>query len=197
MSTSPNPVPSPGQGPQQVQQERQNVVLWILVGLGIVFLCAVFGIAMIVHAVRATRINVRNGGAVDINVPGGVNIHAGGAVDVGLPVYPGAVPQGKGASIDITTANQNQSAVSDAHYSTPDSIEKVDQWYGERLSKDFRREGPGPKETVVKGLSVRVDTGEIVFLSDQGPAATIVSLKRSGDGGTIIDLSRMGARETQ
>jgi hypothetical protein len=197
VSTSPNPVPSPGQGPQQVQEARHSVLLWILVGLAIVFLCGVFGIAMIVHAVRATRINVRNGNNVDISVPGGVSIRAGAAVDVGLPVYPGALPDGKGGSVQITTGNDNQSGVSDAHYNTPDSIEKVDQWYGERLGKDFRREGPGPKETVVKGLSLRVDSGEIVFLSDQGPAATIVSLKRTAGGGTTIDLARMGSRETQ
>jgi hypothetical protein len=197
VSTSPNPVPSPGQGPQQVQEARHNVLVWVLVGLAIVFLCAVFGIGMIVHAVRATRVSVRNGGNVDIQVPGGVRIQAGAAQDVGLPVYPGAVPQGKGGSVQITTSNENQTGVSDAHYDTSDPIEKVDEWYGERLGKDFRREGPGPKDTIVKGLTVRVDTGEIVYTSDIGPAATIVSLKRSAGGGTTIDLARMGGRETQ
>ncbi len=197
MSTSPNPVPSPGQGPQQVQEARHNVLLWILAGLAIVFFCAVFGIVMIVRAVRATRINVRNGNNVDISVPGGVSIHAGAAVDVGLPVYPDALPEGKGGSVQITTSNENQTGVSDAHYTTSDPIEKVDEWYGERLGKDFRREGPGPKDTIVKGLTVRVETGEIVYTSEAGSAATIVSLKRTLNGGTIIDLARMGARETQ
>jgi hypothetical protein len=102
-----------------------------------------------------------------------------------------------GGSVQITTANSDQTGVSDAHYTTPDPIEKVDQWYGERLGKGFTREGPGPKETIVKGLTVRVETGEVVYISDAGPAATIVSLKRTSGGGTSIDLSRMGSRETQ
>jgi hypothetical protein len=197
VSTSPNPVPSPGQGQQQVPQPQHNVLLWVLAGVGIVFICGVLGIAMIVNAVRTARHNVGPGGNLDIRVPGGVRIQAGDAVDVGLPVYPGASAQGSGGSVQITTPNSGQTGVSDAHYTTPDPIEKVDEWYGERLGKDFRREGPGPKDTVVKGLSVRVETGEIVYTSDVGSAAIIVSLKRTQGGGTSIDLARMGGRETQ
>jgi hypothetical protein len=165
--------------------------------LGIVFFCLVFAGMMILHALRGTHIDVGRGGNVEIHAPGGVTIRAGNAVDVGVPVYPGASSLGKGGSVQITTANEDQTGVSGANYTTPDPIEKVDAWYGERLGKDFVREGPGPKQMLVKGLSVRVETGEIAYTSDLGPSATIVSLKRTLGGGTSISLARMGSRETQ
>jgi hypothetical protein len=49
----------------------------------------------------------------------------------------------------------------------------------------------------VKGVTVHVETGEISYISQSGPAISIVSLKRGVGGGTKIDLARMGRSEAQ
>jgi hypothetical protein len=73
----------------------------------------------------------------------------------------------------------------------------VDEWYRGKLDKDFERQGPGPRELTVKGTTVHVETGEIAYISQTGPAICIVSLKRGFGGGTKIDLARMGRSESQ
>jgi len=73
----------------------------------------------------------------------------------------------------------------------------VDDWYRGRLDKDFQREGPGPTQLTVKGTTVHIENGEIAYISQAGPAVSIVSLKRGSDGGTKIDLARMGRNEAQ
>jgi hypothetical protein len=196
MSTPPNP--NPGMQPQQVPPPRQNVFLWILAGIGILFVCMMFAGLMILHSLRGTNLSIgSNGKGVEIKVPGGMTIHAGETADTGLPVYPGAATQGKAGGVEITSANGTQSGVSGANYTTTDSMEKVDDWYRGRLDKDFQREGPGPTSLTVKGTIVQIETGEIAYISQSGPAVEIVSLKHGADGGTKIDLARMGRSEAQ
>jgi hypothetical protein len=76
-------------------------------------------------------------------------------------------------------------------------MEKVDDWYRGRLDKDFQREGPGASDLRVKGTIVHIESGEIAYVSQSGPAVEIVSLKHGVDGGTKIDLARMGRSEAQ
>lgn len=200
MSTPPNPLPgnNPGMGQQPIPPPRQNVMLWILAGIGILFVCMMFAGLMILHSLRGTNLSVgSNGKGVEIKVPGGMTIHAGETADTGLPVYPGASTQGKAGGVEITSANGTQSGVSGANYTTADSMEKVDDWYRGRLDKDFQREGPGPSELKVKGTTVHIETGEIAYISQSGPAILIVSLKRGIGDGTKIDLARMGRSEAQ
>jgi hypothetical protein len=200
MSTPANPLPgnNPGSGQQPVPPPRQNVMLWILAGIGILFVCLMFAGLMILHALRGTNLSIgSNGKGVEIKVPGGVTIHAGETADVGLPIYPGAATQGKAGGVEITSENGTQSGVSGANYTTADSMEQVDDWYRGRLDRDFQREGPGPTSLRVKGTTVNIETGEIAYISQNGPAILIVSLKHNVAGGTKIDLARMGRSEAQ
>jgi hypothetical protein len=138
-----------------------------------------------------------NGKGVEIKVPGGMTIRAGETADTGLPVYPGASARGKAGGVEITSENGTQSGVSGANYTTADSMEKVDEWYRGRLDNDFTREGPGPTKLKVKGATVQIETGEIAYISQNGPAIMIVSLKHDFGDGTKIDLARMGRSEAQ
>jgi hypothetical protein len=157
-----------------------------------------FACLMILHALRGTRLNVaRNGNGVEITVPGGMKIRAGEGAETGLPVYPGASTQSKSGGVEITSENGTQSGVSGANSTTTDAMEKVDEWYRGRLDKDFERQGPGPTELKVKGMTVHIETGEIAYISQSGAAISIVSLKRNFGGGTKIDLARMGRSEAQ
>jgi hypothetical protein len=200
MSTPANPLPgnNPGMGQQPVPPPRQNVFLWIMAGIGILFVCMMFAGLMILHALRGTNLSIgSNGKGVEIKVPGGVTIHAGEGASTGLPIYPGAVTQSKSGGVEITSANGTQSGVSGESYLTSDSMEQVDDWYRGRLDKDFQREGPGPTSLKVKGTTVQIENGEIAYISQSGPAIMIVSLKHGADGGTKIDLARMGRSEAQ
>jgi hypothetical protein len=177
---------------------RQNVMLWILAGIGILFVCMMFAGLMILHALRGTNLSIgSNGKGVEIKVPGGMTIRAGETADTGLPVYPGASARGKAGGVEITSENGTQSGVSGANYTTADSMEKVDEWYRGRLDNDFTREGPGPTKLKVKGATVQIETGEIAYISQNGPAIMIVSLKHDFGDGTKIDLARMGRSEAQ
>jgi hypothetical protein len=200
MATPQNPLPNsnPGMGHQPVPRPKKNVFLWILAGIGILFVCMMFAGLMILHALRGTNLSVgSNGKGVEIKVPGGMTIHAGETADVGLPIYPGAAKQGNAGGVEITSANGTQSGVSGANYTTADSMEQVDDWYRGRLDKDFQREGPGPTSLKVKGTTVQIDNGEIAYISQSGPAIMIVSLNHGADGGTKIDMARMGRSEAQ
>jgi len=206
MAVPPNPLPAnarfdPITGAplqQTAPPPRQNVFVWILAIIGILFVCVMFAGLMILRALRDTHLNVANGGkAVEISVPGGLKIRAGEGAETGLPVYPGASSLNKGGCVQITSENGTQSGVSGADYTTDDGLEKVDEWYRGRLDKDFQRQGPGPTELKVKGVTVHVETGEISYISQSGSAISIVSLKRGVGGGTKIDLARMGRSEAQ
>lgn len=199
MATSPNPVPGSNPGmQQQVPPPKQNVFLWILAAIGILFVCMMFAGLMILRALRGTNLNIaRNGQGVEITVPGGAKIRAGEGAVTGLPVYPGASSEGKGGGVEITSVDGAQSGVSGANYATADSIEKVDDWYRGRLDKDFVRQGPGPTELTVKGINVHIGSGDIAYVSQTGPALLIVSLKHGFGDGTKIDLARMGRNEAQ
>jgi hypothetical protein len=200
MSLPPNPFPNsnPQIGQQPVPPPRKNVMMWVLVGIGVLFVCMMFAGLMILHSLRGVNLSVgRNGQGVEIKVPGGMTIRAGEGAHTGLPVYPGAATQSKSGGVEITSANGTQSGVSGETYVTSDSIEKVDDWYRGRLDKDFQREGPGPTSLKVKGTTVQIETGEIAYISEAGPAVQIVSLKHGVDGGTKIDLARMGRSEAQ
>jgi hypothetical protein len=199
MSTPPNPVPNlnPGMGQQPVPPPRQNVFLWILAAIGILFVCMMFAGLMILRSLSGTHVSVGKAGGVEIQTPGGMTIRAGEGPETGLPVYPGASTESKGGGVEITSANGTQSGVAGANYTTTDAMEKVDDWYRGRLDKDFEREGPGPTELTVKDTTVHIENGEVAYISQAGPAVMIVSLKRNVGGGTKIDLARMGKREAQ
>ena len=183
---------------QQAPPPKQNVFLWILAGIGILFVCMMFAGLMILRALHGTHVSVaQSGNGVEISVPGGMKIRAGEGAETGLPVYPGASSRSKGGGVEITAENGTHSGVSGANYTTTDSMEKVDEWYRGRLDKDFERQGPGPTELKVKGMAVHIETGEIAYISQSGPAVSIVSLKRDFGGGTKIDLARMGRSEAQ
>ena len=106
MATPPNAVPNPGMQPQQVPPPKQNVFLWILAAIGILFVCMMFAGLMILRSLRGTNLTVgRNGQGVEITVPGGVKIRAGEGAETGLPIYPGASTRSKSGGVESMISN--------------------------------------------------------------------------------------------
>lgn len=201
MATSPNPSPSSGPGTQRqypgAGKPRSNVLLWVLAGLGVMFCCMLLVGIVILRSLAGTRINIDKAtGTVEVRTPDGTSIRAGRTGDVGLPVYPGAVSNGRAGGVEIITSDDKHGGVSGAVYDSPDSIEKVDSWYGDRLGKDFNRQGPGHKPVEIRGVNVHIEDGDIAYISDSGTDVSIVSLKPRA-GGTEISLARLGGRQAQ
>ena len=194
--TGPSLVPptGPNMGAPAPPPPRHNVGVWIAAGLGILVLFSiVFGLAMMRLGLSLAR-NVsvlKSGNSVEIKTPDGkIALRAGVPADLGLPVYPGATTLDNSGSVEFIGDNEQRSGVSGAKYSTPDSMEKVDQWYRQRLGSDFERQGPGPKQVIVRGVVVEIEGGDIAYIS-QAEGVSVIALKPQGDH-VQIELARIG-----
>ncbi len=194
-SAGPNLVPGPPQpqGPAGAPP-RHYVGLWILCGVGVMVLSLLIAGTLILRLSLSMVKNVsitKSGNSVEISTPGGkLAVKSGKPEDLGLPVYPGAQLRDNGGSVEFVGTDDQRSGVSGSNYSTPDSIDKVDEWYRHRLGADFERNGPGPKTIDVKGINVEIETGDIVYVSTS-MGITVVGLK-SRAGHVEISLARIG-----
>ena len=92
--------------------------------------------------------------------------------------------------MEFVGTDDQRSGVSGSTYSTPDSIDKVDEWYRHRLGADFERNGPGPKTIDVKGINVEIETGDIAYVSSSIGIAVVGLKPRAGH--VEISLARIG-----
>src|ERR1700691_2086587 len=127
MSTVPVPPP----------QRSNNALWWILGILGACFLVLVLG-SVLIGLFVARQVHIHQAGnKVEIQTPMGAIKVNGDKHSVGLPVYPGA------ASADNNNGNVEINALSQAvgiaieKYTTPDPLDKVQDWYRKRLGPDF------------------------------------------------------------
>ena len=199
MSNPPvSPQPPPQSLPPSPQPRSNNAVWWILgiIGGGIVLLV----LAGLTDAGLIIRhINVRDSGSrVDIQTPvGEIKVNKDEMHPTGLPVYPGATKatDNNGGSADISVGGEGLGIGAESYDST-DSLEKVRDWYHDRLGPAFRLETG--KDERVKLDRAHFDMGEqdLAFVDDRGDGARLVALKKT-DTGVKITLLRVGKREAQ
>ena len=196
MSTPPiTGQPEPGK-PAPVKNSS-NIWLWII-GL-VVASTLILGLgALFVTRFLAQRIAIsRAGEAVEINTPvGSVKATKDETADPGLPIYPGAKLAQAGGSVELSSPDEEAVNLTSVHYRTIDPIEKVDAWYREQLSPDFKREGPGVmnKKKNINGIIVK--SNDIAFISEKDDLVRVVALQKVLNG-VEIALLRVGKPEAQ
>jgi len=187
MSTTPTPPP-----------EKKSGLVWWFLGL-MVAAIAILGLGGLLAA-RFLSQNVqviRTGDQVEVRTPaGGVKVARGANVDPGLPVYPGATLTEPGATIELTAPDDESFFVTAARYRTPDPIEKVDDWYREKLGPDFEREGPGTMKRKKDIFGINVKSSDIAYISEKEDALRVVAIERKGLA-TEIAFARISKQELQ
>src|ERR1039457_5799667 len=138
MATPPTPLPrispeAPGRPPTK---KYQNILVWILSGCGVAIMLLVLVGALAFRSIMK-NFHVGPNGEVGTKI-GGMTMHAGEAQDVGLPIYPGAdIAHATGMEMTIPTPKNGTQSITQASYSTKDSVEKVDDWYHQNLGAEF------------------------------------------------------------
>ncbi|MBI1750509.1 MAG: hypothetical protein HY234_03475 [Acidobacteria bacterium] len=186
MSTQPNPLP---------QKSSSNIWAWVLglLAAGVVILGAGAFLATR-FLVRSIEVN-RTGTSVEINTAvGSLKASKDESADPGLPVYPGSKLAQPGGTVEFTTPNEESVNITAAHYRTIDPIEKVDAWYREQLSLDFKREGPGVmiRKKHINGVVVKSD--DVAYVSEKDDVVLVVALQKRFNG-VEIALLRAGKPE--
>jgi|SRR5882724_10949173 len=192
MATPPNPLPRisleiPGAPPPK----KQNTLVWILSGCGTVLVLAiivgVIGLRMFVK----NHVHVGPDGGVDIQVAG-MTMHAGKAKDLGIPIYTNAdIAHARGVDMTVPVKGGAPLSMSASVYATPDSVQKVDEWYRQNLSQEYTRLEPGTNQTTVgdKGIPMPIDRGAIAYSCQRDNIMLLVTIN-STLGKTQIKLAR-------
>jgi hypothetical protein len=188
MSTPPNPLP---------QKTTSNIWAWVLglVAVGALILGA--GTWFVTHYfVQSLQVN-RADSSVVIDTPvGTLKAAKDEKADPGLPIYPGAKVAQAGGTVELSMPDADSINLTAAHYRTMDPIEKVDAWYREQLSSEFKREGPGVmnRKKEINGVIVKSD--DIAFISEKDDVVLVVALQKRFNG-VEIALLRAGKQEAQ
>ena len=188
MSTPPNPSP---------QKSSGSLWAWALGLIAAGFLILGAGALVVTrYLVRSIEVN-RGNTSVEINTPvGTLKAARDDSADPGLPVYPGAKVSQAAGSVELATPDEESVHLIAAHYRTIDPIEKVDAWYREQLSTDFKREGPGitNRKKDINGIVVK--SSDIAYISDKDDLVLVVALEKRFNS-VEIKLLRAGKKEAQ
>ena len=191
------PIPGPADQRKPAPEKSSSIWLWIIglvvAGTLILGLGALFVTRFLMQRIAISRA----GESVEINTPvGSVKATQDETANPGLPIYPDAKLAQAGGSVELSAPDEEAVNLISAHYRTIDPIEKVDAWYREQLSADFRREGPGVmnKKKNINGILVR--SNDIAFISEKGDLVRVVALQKSSNG-VEIALLRVGKPEAQ
>jgi hypothetical protein len=192
--------PIPGQPEQSEpapQKSSSSVWLWII-GLVVAGTLILGTGALFVTRFLVQRIAIsRAGESVEINTPvGSVKATKDESADPGLPIYPGAKLAQAGGSVELGAPDEEAVSLTSAHYRTIDSIEKVDAWYREQLSADFKREGSGVMNHKKNINGILVKSDDIAYISEKDDLVRVVALQK-GMNGVEIALLRVGKPEAQ
>lgn len=149
MATSVQP-PRPPMPPAP-PRARSNVLAIVLLSLALIVIVSLIGIAIglriISHAVYdSVRVQVNKGGRgqkVSITTPVG-SLEVNKNVDeasLGLPIYPGAkrLRDEDGATVNMNFGGKDAVRVAAAKFQTPDSLEKVRDFYKQQLGSEVTK----------------------------------------------------------
>ncbi|MFB3922591.1 MAG: hypothetical protein ACE145_12775 [Terriglobia bacterium] len=192
MSAMP-PSPRPPAAPQPPRTGSHLLTISLLVLALIIVVSVLTVVVGIRFLARGVKINVAEAGAgkkeVSIKTPVG-SLEVRPEVNearLGLPIYPGAERRpGEGsASVNIAFPNEEGVRVVAAKYQTADSLEKVRDFYKQRLGDEVTKFTPRSRE------------GHAIFEIKRSGQEKIVSIHAAGPV-TQIELVRVihGAGET-
>jgi len=200
MSTTPQQ-PFPSAQPPAPPRPSNNAIWWVL---GIVGGCIVLMIiaGLTFAGLFLRRVNIRNSGnTVDIQTPvGEIKVNQDELHATGLPVYPGAIKysdeNSRGGSADISFGGEGL-GIAVENYISQDSLDKVRDWYRNRLGSTFRLETGKDQEAEFRRAKINVSSDQdLAFVDDHGDKVRVVALKKTDDG-VKITLLRLGKREAQ
>ena len=193
MSTPPIPIPrmSPEMPGVPPPPKKQNILIWILSGCGTVLVLLVIVGVLAFHSFMKNNFHVGPNGEVDMKI-GSVSMHTGKAPDVGLPIYPGVdIPRAMGMEATLPTRKFGSQSVSQAIYSSKDSVKEVDDWYHQNLGPEFIRLDAGKSQAVLgdKAFPLPTDLGAISYTTRRDETRYAVTIN-SILGNTQIKLMR-------
>jgi hypothetical protein len=183
MATNPQP-PRPPAPPQPPAGSNLVVIALLLVAIIVVAGCLATWIGLRVLS-RAVHVNVGTHGKqqdLSIQTPLGslqVN-HELNEASLGLPIYPGStlLTGNDAATVNIDIGDQAKVRVLAGKFQTPDSVEKVTNFYHERLGNQVTK------------FRDKDEEGKTVFEIKHGHQTRVVTLKSTGNG-TAIELVRV------
>jgi hypothetical protein len=193
MATPPTPLPrmSPEMPGLPPPAKKQNILIWILSGCGTVLVLLIIVAVLAFHSFMKNNVHIGQNGEVDIKM-GGVSMHTGKAPDVGLPIYPVVdLPHAMGMEATLPTRKFGTQSVSQAIYSSTDSVQKVDDWYHQNLGPEFIRLDGGKSQAVLgdNAFPLPTDLGAISYTTKRGETRYAVTI-HSILGNTQIKLMR-------
>ncbi len=157
---------------------------------GLILAGLIAAVIALYFVARHVKVDVKSGAAgkqVQIETPfGGLKVRKAEDVaqELNLPVYPGATPTDDSASVSLwggTEEEQEGFDLTIATFHTDDSLEKVDAWYRQQLSSDFRRESGrivGTRgDRRERHIHVRADRDGVVYIHERGGRTRGVGLE--------------------
>ena len=171
--------------------KKQNILIWILSGCGTVLVLLVIVAVLGFRTFMKNNFHVGPNGEVDMKI-GSVSMHTGKAPDVGLPIYPGVdLPRAMGMEATLPTRNFGSQSVSQAIYSSTDSVKEVDDWYHQNLGPEFIRLDAGRSQAVLgdKAFPLPTDLGAISYTTKRDETRYAITIN-SILGNTQIKLMR-------
>ncbi len=182
--------------PPQPPKSR-SALLWVLGILGGALVLLILA-SLIFTVYIARQIRVREAGSrVEIQTPvGEFKVNKNEAHSTGLPVYPGAVASASEGGNFEFSADDEAIGMAAEKYRSADPVDKVEQWYRNRLGTEYRLETHAKRPNWDRNDRLHMGNVDVAFVDDSGGGARVIGLKRSGDG-TEIDLFRVGKREFQ
>ncbi len=182
--------------PEPEKVEGKGSLLWWVLGL-LVTGIAILGLGtVIVWRIVAPQVEiVRTSAGVEVKTPAG-SLKASEGDDTGLPKYPGAEITEPGTTVEIESPAEDNLAVTVAKYTSKDELDKVDDWYKERLGPEFDREGSGKMERKRVIYGTEVSSSDVAFFQDREHLLQAVILRRKGSVTEIV-LLRAGEPATQ
>lgn len=193
MSQPPMPAQNLPPQPPRPAEERKSTLLWWVLGLLLTALIVLTlgGLLVVRYLARNVEV-IQSGDRVEVRSPiGNINVDKNAGDPTGLPKYPGADLFEPGASVELESPAEETVVIIAAKYRTPDELQKVDDWYREKLGTDFQREGRGMmnRKKEIFGIEVRAD--DVAYVAEKNDELRIVTL-RLVDGKTEIAHVRIG-----
>lgn len=191
MATNPPMPPSPPAPPRSGGN-------WVLIALLIVAIIVIGSVAAMYTGLRilshSVHVKVSESAGENKNVSiqtpvGDMTVRKNEEVSeasLGLPIYPGAtrVPHDDAANVHMNILGKQNMGIVVAKFETPDSFDKVEEFYRQRLGNSVTK------------FKHKDDEGKTVFEIKSSAQDKVVALKQQGSG-TRIDLVRIQHGESE